>query len=175
MNHRPFNLSTSIELEMSNNGRKSTNTENFHDMMRRSSNRLRGGSVPPPDSGTIVPTVAVTSIRGRGRNRGTGSRVISSSSRIASQSPQAKGVTPVVTLTVPGANEETTSNLPTNSNQAAPQASTTSVIHSVGLISRDDVNAIPNRKLQHEICFPTSVMPHDAKSRLSRFRIATTK
>lgn len=149
---------------MSNNGKKATNTDNFNEMMRRSSSRLRGGSVPPPDSESIVPTVDSTTIRGRGRGRGTGRGVVSLSTRNASLAKQAKVVTPVVTLTVPDAEETAPSNSPTNDAPTDPSSDTstiqpssgTSVIHSVGLISRDDVRALPNRKPRNQKFSPTT-------------------
>lgn len=55
---------------MSTNNKKNTNTENFNEMLRRTSSRLRGGSVPPPDSELIVPDPVVPVQRGRGRGRG---------------------------------------------------------------------------------------------------------
>lgn len=128
-----------------------TNTQNFNEMMRRTSSRLRGGSVPPPDSDIVVPTPAVASRRGRGRGRGRGNSTVSNRSNIA-KAP----ATPIVTLTVPG-NEGNTSTdplavgAPTNkspNNQDVPAAPGTSVIHSVGLLSRDNIDNVPIRKPQ---------------------------
>lgn len=120
-------------------------------MMRRSSNRLRGGSVPPPDSDIVVPTPADASRRGRGRGRGRGNS--SASTRGQTQSSS----TPTVTLTIPGEEPAATSpgpNAPPSAspnNQDPPSAAGTSVIHSVGLLSRDDVNNGPNSKLNSMI------------------------
>ncbi|EGG01309.1 uncharacterized protein MELLADRAFT_92612 [Melampsora larici-populina 98AG31] len=125
---------------MSNTTRKNTNTENFNEMMRRSSNRLRGGSVPPPDSDIVVPTPAIASRRGRGRGRGRENCPTSNRNRNQSS------FTPVVRLTVPGEEQaatepamNTSTGVPPNS-QDPPEATGTSVLHSGGLLSRDDVN-----------------------------------
>lgn len=141
---------------MSDNNKKSTKIENFNEMMRRTSDRLRGGSVPPPDSDVVVPapTVAnlrgtVASLRGRGRGRGRGS--LSASTRNVG----GKSVTPVVTLTVPGEDHTLSGPQDTNAQtgsspnpDATPGNPTTSVIHSTGLLSRDNVDIVPNCKPQ---------------------------
>ncbi|EGG09873.1 uncharacterized protein MELLADRAFT_95365 [Melampsora larici-populina 98AG31] len=134
---------------MANNGEKATNTETFNAMLRRSSRGLRGGSVPPPDSEIIVPAVQVANIRSRGRGGGP-------TSTRGSRSP-ARGVTPVVTLTVPGSGPDTSSSLPPlppaePQGNAVPNAQTgaplsgTSVLHSAGLISRDNVIDTPSQQ-----------------------------
>ncbi|EGG09022.1 uncharacterized protein MELLADRAFT_84244 [Melampsora larici-populina 98AG31] len=138
---------------------QNTNTEKFNKMMRRSSDRLRGGSVPPPDSEPVVPSSITTTQRGRGRGRGRRNGM--ASTRIDNQSSNKTGTTPVVTLTVPGSNNPAPPPLPTpdaqgsgpNSNQSVDQSSSTedaihqeksgtSVLHSAGLLARDKaVNA----------------------------------
>ncbi|EGG10316.1 uncharacterized protein MELLADRAFT_94485 [Melampsora larici-populina 98AG31] len=140
---------------MANPTNQNSNTEKFNEMMRRSSDRLRGGSVPPPDSEPVVISPATTNQCGRGRGRGRRNGV--SSGRNATQVSNDGVVTPVVTLTVPGGNEPPPPPLPAPSAQDAssnsqnsaqpasevvvdPQVNTgTSVLYSAGIIARDNV------------------------------------
>ncbi|EGF99277.1 uncharacterized protein MELLADRAFT_94774 [Melampsora larici-populina 98AG31] len=123
-----------------------TNTQNFNEMLRRTSSRLRGGSVPPPDSDIVVPTATLESRRGRSRGRGCGNSTVSN--RTNAQTP----TTPVVTLTVPGEEGNTSTNstaviAPTNkspNNQDVPSTPGTLVLHSGGLLSRDNIDNVPN-------------------------------
>ncbi|EGF97211.1 uncharacterized protein MELLADRAFT_87254 [Melampsora larici-populina 98AG31] len=133
-----------------------TNTKSFNVMMRRTSNRLRGGSVPPPDSEVIVPIPNAVIQRGRGRGRGR--RNVADSTRKDGNT----ATQPVVTLTVPGqtssgsTDTSAASAAPTNSGNLPPaNANTTqnaveqggtgtTIIHSPnrtpvpnGLVSRD--------------------------------------
>ncbi|EGF97458.1 uncharacterized protein MELLADRAFT_85340 [Melampsora larici-populina 98AG31] len=133
------------------NGEKNTNTENFHAMLRRSSNRLSGGSVPPPDSEIIVPTTQVANLRGRGQGRSRGGSP--ANSRGTHQQSPRRNVTPVVTLTVPRPGDATSTEAQTGerpsdqstNGQIGSTQSGTSVIHSAGLISRDAVSNEPSR------------------------------
>ncbi|EGG01350.1 uncharacterized protein MELLADRAFT_92562 [Melampsora larici-populina 98AG31] len=132
------------------NNNTPTNTETFHAMMRRSSSRLRGGSVPPPDSEVITPSSMATIQRGRGRGRGR--RNVEGPTRTGTNTPS----TPVVTLTVP---DQTLTSTPAGNRTAAPTQDSasmnaiaqggvgTSVIHTStrtpaaeGLVSRDEVS-----------------------------------
>lgn len=94
---------------MSSNNTNILNTKRFEAMMRRTSERLRGGSVPPLDSEkTINPpsdtdqnasTNVVSNQRGRGRGRGR--RNARGSSRPINQNGPSSNETPAVTLTAP--------------------------------------------------------------------------
>ncbi|EGG00063.1 uncharacterized protein MELLADRAFT_93900 [Melampsora larici-populina 98AG31] len=131
---------------MSTADKIATNTQNFNEMLRRTSSRLRGGSVPPPDSDIVVPTATLESRRGRSRGRGRGNSTVSN--RTNAETP----TTPVVTLTVPGEEGNTSTNstaviAPTNkspNNQDVPLTPGTSVLHSGGLLSRDNIDNVPN-------------------------------
>lgn len=131
--------------------KKATNTENFNELLRRTSDRLRGGSVPPPDSEPTVERPVDSSQRGRGRGRG--GRRTGNSGR--GPSPSAN-VTPVVTLTPPENDTNVISNqlippqvvstpaksLPANPGvvstvSASPSNTGTLVIHAGELIARD--------------------------------------
>ncbi|EGG02872.1 uncharacterized protein MELLADRAFT_90635 [Melampsora larici-populina 98AG31] len=160
---------------MSNSNQKETNIANFNEIMRRTSNRLRGGSVPPPDSDVVVPAPVVANLRGtvanlRGQGRGRGRGSLTASSRNVGQ----KSVTPVVTLTVPGEENQTSSNAQATEGQGraqsnsdvTPGVSNTSVIHSNGLLSRDNVDNVPNSK--RERYNPPLVMPLRSEASITR-------
>lgn len=159
-----------------------TNTETFNAMMRRSSSRLRGGSVPPPDSDVITPSPMAVIQRGGGRGRGR--RAARGPTRADANTPS----TPVVTLTVPSSNEltgNTNTTVTPGANLSVPSTQTntstnavtqggvgTSVIHSPartpigdGLVARDEVSGRPLRKLNllhqvHQRVLPRNAMPH---------------
>ncbi|EGF96958.1 uncharacterized protein MELLADRAFT_91141 [Melampsora larici-populina 98AG31] len=129
------------------NNKKSTNTENFREMMKRSSSRLRGGSVPPPDSDPVVPQAVARNLRGK--SRGRGGRTAASPGRSDAQVDRPADTTPVVTLTAPkDTNDALAPPAPdldiTSSEVNGNKRSGTSVLHSGGLISRDEVNNEPH-------------------------------
>lgn len=140
---------------MSNINKKNTNMETFNRLVRRTSDRLRGGSVPPPSSEVVVTNTSTASRRGRGRGRGQdrGEAITGNTTQAA--------ITPVVTLTVPGVEGGTISNSSTGDGQEGlvpntqdrPEAPTTSVIHSTGLLSRDHVYNESHGKL-HALNIP---------------------
>lgn len=172
---------------MSTEESNTSNTERFSEMLRRSSARLRGGSVPPLDSEqTVNPPLggqsnnASTATSPGGRGRGRGRRNAKNSARPAiggansgdrTSANPGEG-TPAVTLTIPGSNG--------NSNSTPAPASTsegqgsgpkgparTSLIHPpgsspAGLISKDNVGNNANGK--HPSQLPTQGDAANAKS-----------
>lgn len=140
-----------------------TNVEKFNSMIRRSSSRLRGGSVPPLESEQTVnplqgtdqssPTVPTAAQKGRGRGRG--SQSTRRSTRPPTQGPTQEG-TPAVTLTVPEGDRQanstaesraelqsetgivpTSSNAPATNSISAHTGTTTTVIHPQGASNTD--------------------------------------
>lgn len=97
---------------MSTNNTNNPNTERLNAMLRRSSERLRGGSVPPLDSEqTINPSrdtnqsAPATRVGGqRGRGCGRGHQNAEGLTRPTNQNSPSGDQTPAVTLTVPGSN-----------------------------------------------------------------------
>ncbi|EGG08473.1 uncharacterized protein MELLADRAFT_84651 [Melampsora larici-populina 98AG31] len=152
---------------MSTEESNTSNTESFSEMLRRSSARLRGGSVPPLDSeqtvnpplGSDQPTADTTTNSQRGKSRGRGRRNARGSARPTMGNANSGDGTPAVTLTVPGSNGNGNSTPASSSNPevqggglsttnrassggSTPQDSNcTLVIHPPGsaLISEDNV------------------------------------
>ncbi|EGF97455.1 uncharacterized protein MELLADRAFT_85342 [Melampsora larici-populina 98AG31] len=93
---------------MSTNDTQTSNVEKFNAIMRRTSDRLRGGSVPPLESEQTVhppldpdqPPSSITTESQRGRGRGRGRRNARGSTRPATQATTGDRA-PIVTLTVP--------------------------------------------------------------------------
>lgn len=164
-------------------------------MMRRTSNRLRGGCVPPPDSEIIPPTSSSTFTRGtstaqRGRGRGRERRNAVPFTRITETTPN----TPAVTLNVPGQQSNNSASNPNANNTTSARPSElidatnpavtqggagTSIIHSPArpamantLISRDNVLNEPICKPIPSAIYPPTVMP---KSRCHNECVATMR
>ncbi|EGG02306.1 uncharacterized protein MELLADRAFT_91373 [Melampsora larici-populina 98AG31] len=161
---------------MSTNNSQDTNTEKFQEMLRRTSDRLRGGSVPPPDSEPVVPNaISARTTAQCGRGRGRGRRDGTLSTRTSGQSSAVDSSTPVVTLTVPGANTlpppalpapgdlDTGPEPPPSTLQAPTVDATaqgnggTSVLHSGGLIARDNVVVTPSLRSPNRRATVTAV------------------
>ncbi|EGG12211.1 uncharacterized protein MELLADRAFT_89328 [Melampsora larici-populina 98AG31] len=161
---------------MSTNNSQDTNTEKFQEMLRRTSDRLRGGSVPPPDSEPVVPNaISARTTAQRGRGCGRGRRDGTSSTRTSGQPSAVDSSTPVVTLTVPGANTQPPPALPAPgdldtgpepppSTLQAPTVDATAqgnggtlVLHSGGLIARDNVVVTPSLRSPNRRATVTAV------------------
>ncbi|EGG13119.1 uncharacterized protein MELLADRAFT_86891 [Melampsora larici-populina 98AG31] len=116
------------------NDNTTTNTEKFNAMMRRSSDRLRGGSVPPLDSEqTINPPIETdqsnpssTTGSQRGRGRGRGRRNARGSTRPGNGTGPVGEGTPAVTLTAPETGDNTNTSRPSSlsapNNKGGPNA-----------------------------------------------------
>ncbi|EGF98205.1 uncharacterized protein MELLADRAFT_96095 [Melampsora larici-populina 98AG31] len=171
---------------MSSNNTNTSNTKRFEAMMRRTSERLRGGSVPPLDSEqTVNPpsyTDQNTSTNGVNSQRGRGRRNARGSSRPSNQNGSSNDATPAVTLTAPrregttntggtpssalGVGQEgglAETNQGERGNVENNESSSTSIIHPPGsnpasLIAMDNVSINANgRKDCHE-----HVLPHES-------------
>ncbi|KAH9813780.1 hypothetical protein DFH28DRAFT_929352 [Melampsora americana] len=99
--------------------RRTSDTDNFNKLLQGTSNRLRGRSVPPPNSEPII--------------------------------PNAQAINQRVTLMVPGTNAAQpvlpAGNRLNNSSENSlnvPSTPATSVIHLSGLLSKDNINDLPN-------------------------------
>ncbi|EGF99302.1 uncharacterized protein MELLADRAFT_94760 [Melampsora larici-populina 98AG31] len=109
---------------MSTDNQDATNIDKFNAIMRRTSARLRGSSVPPLDSEQTVnppldPTLSPTNVTSnqRGRGRGRGRRNPGGSARPGTQT-SSRDATPTVTLTVPRRDGQVNSN--TTSDSTSP-------------------------------------------------------